>query len=217
MRAYTFLICGVLAAATVPASAQSARKDSGGNAQLMQQMQQMAAERTQLQAENARMKKELDEVRKERDGLKAGKDSDTKRARNSEVALAQATRARDQTTQELDQYKARTQELIAKFRDTITQMRSLESEHTSVKQQLVTRDLELKSCTDNNVALYKLNDEVLTKFESQGFWSSMARAEPFTKIKRVELENMADGYRGRADDAKLPPAAAATSTSPPGS
>jgi chromosome segregation ATPase len=202
-------LAGLLVLLTaLPAGAQSARKDSGGNAQLMQQMQQLAAERTQLQAENARMKKELDELRKERDTLSAGKDTDARRARNSEAAVVAATREREQTAQELEQLKTRTQDLVAKFRETIQQLRTVETENTTVKQTLATRDIELKTCTDNNVTLYKLNDEVLTKFESQGFWSSMARSEPFTKLKRVELENLADQYRGRAEDAKLPPAAA---------
>src|SRR5262245_28815048 len=90
----------ILGVAGAPALAQTARKDNGNNAQLMQQMQQLASERTQLQAENARMKRELDELRKERDGLHAGKESNDKRARNSEVALSHATQQHEQTTQE---------------------------------------------------------------------------------------------------------------------
>ncbi len=66
---------------------------------------------------------------------------------------------------------------------------------------------------NNNVTLYKLNDEILTKMENQGFWSSMARAEPFTKLKRVELENLAVEYRGKAEDAKVPPPTAAVAPS----
>src|SRR5262252_6200534 len=105
------LLAAVLAA---PAFAQSARKDSGNNAQLMQQMQQLAAERTQLQTENARMKKELDDLRKERDGLRAGKESNDKRVKNSEVALSRASQEHEQTVKELEQLKGRTQELVAK-------------------------------------------------------------------------------------------------------
>jgi len=217
MRASTFLIAGLLAAAATPTLAQTARKDSGGSAQLMQQMQQLAAERTQLQAENARMKKELDDLRKERDGLRAGKESNDKRVKNSEVALSRASLEHEQTTKELEQLKGRTQELVAKFRETITQMRGVETDLTATKQQLATRDTELKSCVNNNVTLYKLNDEILTKMESQGFWSSMARAEPFTKLKRVELENLADEYRGKAEDAKVPPPTAAATPPAPGS
>ena len=217
MRVSTFLICSLLAAAAAPALAQTARKDGGNNAQLMQQMQQLAGERTQLQAENARMKKELDELRKERDGLRAGKESNDKRVKNSEVALSRASMEHEQTTRELEQLKGRTTELVAKFRETIAQMRGVETDLTGTKQQLATRDTELKSCVNNNVALYKLNDEILGKMESQGFWSSVARSEPFTRLKRVELENMADEYRGKAEDAKVAPPTAAAVPPAPGS
>ncbi len=36
----------------------------------------------------------------------------------------------------------------------------------------------------------------------------MASLEPFTKIKRVQLENLVDDYHSRAEDQKVAPAAA---------
>jgi len=209
MRNLVLFGCLMAASISGPVAAQAARKDSGNNAQLMQQMQQMASERTQLQADNARMKRELDELRKERDTLKSGQESTDRRAQNSAVALNRANSERDQVTQELEQLKGRTQELVNRFRETIQQLRTVETESSAMRQTLATRDTELKTCVNNNVTLYKLNDEILQKFENQGFWSSVAKAEPFTKLKRVELENLADEYRGRAEDAKTPPPAAA--------
>jgi hypothetical protein len=35
----------------------------------------------------------------------------------------------------------------------------------------------------------------------------VAKSEPFTRLKRTELENLADGYRGTAGDNLLPEAA----------
>src|SRR5215510_137533 len=88
---------------TEGAMAQTARKDTGNNAQLMQQMQQLASERTQLQAENARMKRELDEVRKERDSLKGEREASDKRLRNSEALALRAGGDRKQVEDELAQ------------------------------------------------------------------------------------------------------------------
>lgn len=203
MRPATIVICALAVCASVPAGAQTTRSNSGGNAQLMQQMQQLAAERTALQAENARMKRELAETRKERDALKGGKETNDKRARASEVALTRAAQERELGERELEQLKARTQELIGKFRETIEELRTVESDRTSVKQQLASRDTELKSCVDNNVALYKLNGEILTHLEGQGFWSGVGRAEPFTRLKRVQLENFVDEYKARAEDTRV--------------
>ncbi|GAC1660206.1 MAG: hypothetical protein PVS2B3_13230 [Steroidobacteraceae bacterium] len=53
------LAWAALAAAPGTLSAQTARSGGGASAQLAQQLQQLASERTSLQAENERLKKEL--------------------------------------------------------------------------------------------------------------------------------------------------------------
>jgi flagellar biosynthesis GTPase FlhF len=208
-----FLATGVLVLAAVtcstPLSAQTARSgggNSGQNAQLVQQLQQLASERTSLQAEQAKLKKELDEVKKERDTLKAGQASGGQRARaETEAALARSARERESSEKELAQVKQRTQELIDKFRETAASLREVETDRATVKDAYAQQTHELQACVKSNNALYDLNDEVLTKFENQGFWSSMAKSEPFTKLKRTQLDNLIDGYRTRADDKKYEP------------
>jgi hypothetical protein len=95
------------------------------------------------------------------------------------------------------------QQLVAKFRETAQSLRDVESDRTTTKQTLATRDQQLKVCVDRNLALFKLNGEVLTRLENQGVWGRMARAEPFTKIKRVEMENLVDEYKSRAEDQRV--------------
>ncbi|MEJ1964408.1 MAG: hypothetical protein WDO56_23840 [Gammaproteobacteria bacterium] len=190
------------------ASGQTARSGSGGaqNAQLVQQLQQLASERTAMQAEQARMKKELEELRKERDSLKAGQAAASQRGRaESDAVVARSTRDREAVEKELAQLKLRTQDLIEKFRDTAQTLREVETDRATAKQALLRQGQELDACVANNLALYKLNDEVLTRFDQQGVWSRVAQAEPFTRLKRAELENLIDGYRTRADDQKYTP------------
>jgi seryl-tRNA synthetase len=198
-----------LVAVVSHADAQTARSGGAPNTQLLQQMQQMASERTSLQAENEKMKKELDDLRKERDQLKKkGADAANERLRAGEAALARANQQRESTEQELTQTKAKMQDLIAKFRETLQAMRDVETENATNKQSLTARDRELHVCVDRNLALYKLNDEILAHFDHQGAWSRVAQAEPFTKIKRVQLENLIDEYKGRADDQRAAPISA---------
>jgi len=196
--------------------AQAARSGSNGqNAQLLQQLQQLASERTAMQAEQARMKKELEELRKERDALKAGQAAANQRGRaESEAVVARSTREREAAEKELSQVKARTQELIDKFRETATTLREVENDRATVKQALAAQGQELDVCVATNLSLYKLNDEVLTRFDQQGFWSRAAQAEPFTRLKRVELENLIDSYKTRANDQKYAPGLGAQAQPP---
>jgi chromosome segregation ATPase len=207
----------LLAALSPSVHAQTARSGGAPNAQLMQQMQQLASERTSLQAENAKLKKELEDIRKERDQLKKGQQVVEQRVKSSETALSRSAAERASTEQELTQTKAKMQDLIAKFRETVQTFRDVETQSTTYKQSLAARDQELKTCIDRNLALYHLNDEVLTRLDKQGVLSRMAQAEPFTRIKRVELENLIDEYKGRAEDQRVTPGGAQTSSSPPAS
>jgi len=197
--------------------AQTARTGGSANAQLLEQMQQLASERTSLQAENAKMKKELDDLRKERDALKKGQQAAAavdQRAKVAAAALAQANSQRATATQELEQTKAKTQELIAKFRETIQTLKPVESEDAIAKQTVATREQELKACVDHNLALYKLNAEILTHFDHESAWTRVARTEPFTQIKRAQLENLVDDYKARAGDQRVKPGEAVSQ--PPG-
>jgi len=193
------------------AAAQTAR--SGGNASA-QLMQQLAAERSSLQAEDEKLKSELAAVKKERDALKSGQQALASRAKDATAAAAHSTAQREAADQELTQTKAKMQELVAKFRETIQKLHETEVESTTAKQTLATREKELSICADHNLALYHLNEEVLDRLDQQGkkgIFSRMAQTEPFTRVKRVQLENLIDDYHSRAQDQLL----TAPSSAPP--
>jgi chromosome segregation ATPase len=202
LRVYisTVLILPIALGFMSAALAQTSRPSSGANAQLMQQMQQLASERTSLQAENAKLKKELDDLRKDRDALKNSQQTLDRRAKSNEISLKESVVQRASADKELAQMKDRQQQLSAKFKETVGNLRQVESEHTAAQQTLATRDRELKVCVDRNLALYKLNAEVLTRLEHHSVWARAVQTEPFTKIKRVQLENMVDEYKSRAED-----------------
>ena len=213
---YSFIVvtlacCLAMGAFATTARAQTARSGGGGNAQLVQQLQQLGSERTALQAENARIKKELAEMTRERDALQAGRAALDQRARVSESAVARSAQDRATAEDEAVKLKERMQELVAKFRETAQTLKDVEMERATFKQSLATRDTELTECINRNAALYKLNGEVLTRLEGQGMWSRLASAEPFTKLKRVELENLIEDYEYRAEEHR----AAVAPLSPP--
>ncbi len=194
-----FVLCLLV---TGTAMAQTARSGGGNaNAQLMQQMQQLASERTRLQAENASLKKELDDTKKERDSLKNAQKGTDQRVKSSAAALTESVSRREAAAQELKQTKDKMGELIAKFRETAQTLREVETDRTAAKQSLAVRDQELTVCKQRALTLYKLNGEVLSRMENESAWSRAARAEPFTRIKRAQMENLVDDYKDRANDA----------------
>lgn len=187
---------------------------------LLQQIQDLTSERAGLQGENARLKKQVDDLTKDRDQLKSAQRANDQRVRNDAAALAQSSAQQAADQKDLQLYKQRMQELVDKFRETIDTLRRTEIERAGLTDAVAARDREVKVCMDHNQALYKLNQEVLTRWEKQSLWSRLARSEPFTGIAQTRLENLSDAYRARAGEQRLTPeslkaAAAALPPAPP--
>ncbi|HZF25297.1 MAG TPA: hypothetical protein VEZ88_03470 [Steroidobacteraceae bacterium] len=205
-------LAAILLLLTLPVSAQTARPGgSNANAQLMQQMQQLASERTQLQAENAKMKQELDELKKKMKGLESENDSLTRRAQSSEGAASRAAAGSESLNQSLAQQRTRMEELVGKFRETAGTLRDVETERNKLQTDLAASQQQFKICVDKNLAMYQVTSEILDRYQDQGFWSSLTKSEPFTRLKRTQIENLVDEYRGRASDQLVD-----QSTQPPG-
>jgi uncharacterized protein (DUF3084 family) len=208
-------IPAVLATATLAAlatltggvgHAQESRGGGGAvSAQMVAELQQFSAENTSLKAENAQLKQQLAAAQKERNSLKKGQQSTESRMKSSQAALARSTAEDQSDQQKIAAMQASTQQLIAKFRELVETLRKTEIEDATAKQTLAMRQQDLSVCAQHNQALYKLDDDVLTHFERQGFFTRLASDEPFTRIERVRLENYADESRGRAEEQRYTP------------
>lgn len=203
-----FAVLALLALGAV-SGAQAQTQRSGGaaaNTQALMQLQQISAERTALQAENAKLKGELAKASQERDSLKDAQETIMKRGRGAEAELARVVSDRARLEGDLAQQKDRVQELASRLRDAAGSLREVEMDNDTTKRSLSAREQEMHACVDRNAKLYELNGQVLSRFERLGLWSAVAGHEPFTKLKRIQLENLADDFRNRADEQRLAPA-----------
>jgi chromosome segregation ATPase len=195
--------------------AQEARSGGGAvSAQMVAEVQQLSTENTSLKTENSQLKEQLAAAQKDRDALKKGAQATDLRVKTGQAALARSNAQEAASEQKIAQLQAGMQQLIGKFRDLAGTLRKVEIEDASTKQTLAMRQSDLATCSQHNQALYKLDDEVLTHFERQGFFSRLASDEPFTQIKRTQLENFAVESRGTADDHKYVPPATDTPAKP---
>jgi ABC-type transporter Mla subunit MlaD len=199
------ILCGIVGLSCVLAFTADAQVQRSGNAdaRVAQQLQQLTSERSALQAENTKLKQELEQAKAQLQ--KSGAAAKTLESRNRalEASAGRGTAASQQAEQQLEQTRAQLQELVTKFRETAETLREVETERATLKGQFATKEREFKTCVDRNAGLYNLNAEVLDRMENRGFWSSVTEREPFTRLKRVELENLIDDYKYRADELRL--------------
>jgi DNA repair exonuclease SbcCD ATPase subunit len=200
------------------ASAQVQRSGGGASAQLMQQYQQLASERTHLQEANAKLKKDLDDATKQLDASKKQLDEAKKqlqalRGTSQQLATVQATS--DSNAKQLAQLKASTQELITRFKATIASLQQVETERGQLQQQLSQSKSAYDKCAQTNYDLYQVADEVLNRYAHEGPFSCAARAEPFTQLHRTRIDNLVLEYRQRAEELQMKKPTAQSGATPP--
>jgi chromosome segregation ATPase len=191
------ILCGV----AVPLLAQTQRAGGGDNQRIMQQYQQLAAEKTALEAQAGSLKRDLDAahaelaaVKKERDALKS-----QSRAASANAALAAELAAGKQAAEHsAEQTKERMTELVTHFRETANNLKQVEADRDRLQGELRDRSTAYDKCVADNLSLYELNGEILNRYEHVGFFTRVGASEPFTKIARTRIENLVDEYRARA-------------------
>lgn len=70
----------------------------------------------------------------------------------------------------------------------------------SLKQETFQR----KRCGEHNARFAQLSEELVKQYENKGILGTLGQIEPFTQLKKVELEKMCQEYRDKIDDNTLP-------------
>jgi hypothetical protein len=88
--------------------------------------------------------------------------------------------------------------------------RALEQKQRETFQTLQEREKELRSagqrydrCAEQNARLCTMADELISRYQSKGVMATLLEKEPFTRIKKVELEKLARDYKEKIDQLKL--------------
>jgi chromosome segregation ATPase len=199
----------VLAGATLlafTARAQVERSGGGESARIMQQYQQVAAEKSALQSQLAQAKKDLEAAQTELAAVKKDRDSQKARAGAAATATAEATRltaAQATTEKNLEQYKQRLAEVVTKFRELAGNLKEVEADRNTLRADLNKREAAYQTCVNDNAQLYDLSMQVLDRYEHVGLFTKVGASEPFSKVTRTRLENVADEYREQAKQLQI--------------
>lgn len=101
-------------------------------------------------------------------------------------------------------------QLQARLTKTEAERGALEQKQAQTFRTLQEREKELKSlvqnydrCVDNNVRLYYVGDELIRKYRERSVVKTLLQKEPFTQVKKVQLEKLVEEYKERIDREKL--------------
>lgn len=185
--------------------AQEARRPApDASARLQQQVQQLASERTALQSENARLKEQVAKLEESAKALAADKESLSRRAGTAETRVSRAEAGQQSVSSRLAATEARLNEVVGKYRELAEKLRQMETERGELARQSAADSQGLKVCAQKNVQLAAVANEALDRYQKKGCFGALAQAEPFTGLKRVEVENAVEEYRQQIGSLKVP-------------
>lgn len=168
-----------------PALAADKKADpSKGEVRRLQQVQrQLEQEKTQLSEQKAAAESELGAVRKKVDG-------EARRAAALSRDVGALRAARDTASAKL----AATEGELRKAQEA---QRAAEAESKRLLVALNAEKQQLSVCTEQGQELRKTSNEVLSLYEKKTCRDSTLQGEPFTGLKRVEIENAVEDMRER--------------------
>ena len=83
----------------------------------------------------------------------------------------------------------------------------LSGEGRQLRTELTAQKESTATCEARSAKLYQYGDELLGLYVNKGTITGALQGEPFTGIKRIEVENVTEDYRDKLDQVKPQPAA----------
>lgn len=193
-----------------PAAQAQSKKDQEQVRRLRQQVQQLQQEQASQQAAAAKAAQDKaaaeTELKKAQEEAGAVRASASRRAASLSRELQAATSERDALQAKLAETQAQLDKTTAALALSRSKLAERDEQWTRLDADHKTQSATLAACQAHNVELYKLGSELLTRYQNKGLGEVFATGEPFTQIKRVELENLVEGYRDKLDRERQPAA-----------
>lgn len=90
------------------------------------------------------------------------------------------------------------------IREKNEQNSALTGERDRLSTSLQQETFQNKRCREHNGRFAQLSEELVHQYENKGVLKSLGEIEPFTQLKKVELEKMCQEYRDKIDENTLP-------------
>ncbi len=211
MKAVT-LFALLLAALTAPAGRAQAQDDA--TAQLETALRRM---RDTLRTTTVR----LQTAEAERATAQAALEESEKKNKDLETKLAAALKAADADKADAEKQIAslinkvgnqgedikRLTESLAKWKEgyekLVTQAKAIESQRSQLSVEKARLERLVADRETKNLELFKVGNEILTRYKKFGLGTAITAREPFTGITRVKLEGLVQDYADKLEDGRV--------------
>lgn len=196
------LLLAMLALTASPSWAANDSREKQMLRRLQQQVQQLDQARLQAEQEKATVLADKDALAREMEKLRSEGDV----ARRERTMRSRLERELKAAQSELEASRARladTEKQLAESqaqqRTTMQALVQTESAKKHTETELVDNRQNLKQCLAHNGQLYVIGREMMEKYRDKSCQDALAQVEPFTGLKKVEVENLMETWRDQLD------------------
>lgn len=167
----------------------------------MLQVRTAQAETAKLQAEKAAADAKVTELTKKSDALakQAAEDQAISKKKLEELTV---------TNDDLQKNVARLDETLTKWKDGYAKAaevaRAKEAERAKLADEKAILQAKVRDHKSQNLELYRLASEILTRYEKFSVGDALKAREPFTGITRAKLDSQIQDYRDKVEDGRIP-------------
>jgi chromosome segregation ATPase len=198
--AAAFLVTLCTPATIMAGTNKDAAKDQKRERQALRRMQQQLTEIQQQKSAVDQEKTALEEtLKKTRNEIDTHKHS-TATAAAKAHQLQQDIEAANNEKVEL---RARLDEATKQNQAVSAQRDKLEQDLKNIGNALAKENEQRKLCETNNGELYRIGRELVEWYGNKGAFNAILEAEPFTRMKGVEMENLLENYREKLEGQRL--------------
>jgi chromosome segregation ATPase len=183
----------MLAVALTPTSARAAEKKADPN---KEQIRRLLLSQRKLEQEKVILAQEKDAVAAELGEVKRKVEGEARRVANLRKELDTQRAEKEAVARKLAETEAALQKLLEQQRATETERKRLD---TLAAQQ----NQSIAGCEAKNEKLHQHGVELLERYQQKGCFDAALQADPFTGLKRVEIENFVEDNREKLDEQKL--------------
>jgi chromosome segregation ATPase len=187
------------------------------NQRLSQAQRKFVEERTQhtsLEDDKQAVQSQLEALQKEKESLAAQNREFKAKIETTEARAASLDKKippLEARATSLDSKNAQLSERLAKVE---AERAALDRKQQQTFQTLQEREKELRQtsadsrkqyeqCAEHNARLYTIADELVRQYEGKGVMKTLLTKEPFTQIKKVEMEKLVQDYKEQIDQQKI--------------
>jgi chromosome segregation ATPase len=184
------------ATAATAAGNKDQKKERQALRRMQQQLTEIQQQKSALDHEKAALEITLRKTHDETESRKRSAASIAAKASRLEKDIETANNEKTGLRTQLDEAAKRNEELSG-------QRKQLEQDLKNTTVAVAKQNEQRKLCEANNSDLYRIGRELVDWYGSKGAMNAILEAEPFTRMKRVEMENLLETYRDKLEGQRL--------------